>query len=231
MNAHFLDRPIWSALAGAHAALAQGGPLARRYPAEIVPFAAARDAGADALRALAALVVPGETVVLVEVDDMVLPDALSPVSVAEAVQMIAEAPLPPPDDPRIEPLTPADATEMLALATLTRPGPFSLKALSLGRFWGNRVDGRRDGRLVAMAGERLRQPGFTELSGVCSHPDLRGRGLGRALSLFVTAQIRARGDIPYLHAYAGNSAAIGLYESIGFRSRSRMQVVAARRAD
>ncbi|MGA0564308.1 GNAT family N-acetyltransferase [Ancylobacter sp. VNQ12] len=227
MNAHLLDRPIWSALAGGHAPLAQGGPLARRYAAEIVPFAAARDAGAGALRALAALVVPSETVVLVEADDIVLPDALSPVSVAEAVQMIAEAPLPPPDDPRIAPLTAADAAEMLALATLTRPGPFSLRALDLGRFWGI----RQDGRLVAMAGERLRQPGFTELSGVCSHPDLRGRGLGRALSLFVTAQIRARGDIPYLHAYAGNRAAIGVYETIGFRRRGRMQVMVARRVD
>lgn len=225
MNAHLLDRPIWSALAGTHARLAQGGPLARRYPAGIVPFAASRDAGSEALRALAALVVPGETIVLVEADDVVVPDVLSPVSVAEAVQMIAEAPLPPPDDPRIEPLTPADAAEMLALATLTRPGPFSLKALDLGRFWGI----RQDGQLVAMAGERLRQPGFIELSGVCSHPDLRGRGLGRTLSLFVTGQIRARGDTPYLHAYAGNGAAIGLYESIGFRLRSRMQVVAVRR--
>lgn len=217
MTAHLLDRPIWSALATAHAPLALGGPLARRYPTDIAPFAAARDDDAESLDALAALVA--------QADEIVLPAALSPVATAEVVQMIAQAPIASPGDPRIEPLTPADAPEMLALATLTQPGPFSLKAQSLGRFWGI----RQDGRLVAMAGERLRQPGFTELSGVCAHPDLRGRGLGRTLSLFVSAQIGARGDIAYLHAYAGNDVAIGLYESIGFRQRTPIRLVAAAR--
>lgn len=225
MTAHLLDRPIWSALATAHAPLALGGPLARRYPADIAAFAAARDGQAQSLDALAALVAPGERVLIVQADEIVLPAALSPVATAEVVQMIAQAPIASPEDPRIEPLTPADAPEMLALATLTQPGPFSLKAQSLGRFWGI----RQEGRLVAMAGERLRQPGFTELSGVCSHPDVRGRGLGRTLSLFVAAQIGARGDVPYLHAYAGNGVAIGLYESIGFSWRTDIRLVAAAR--
>lgn len=226
MTAHLLDRPVWSALATVHAPLAAGGPLAKRYPADIVPFVATAEDSAAAGHALAALVAPGETVLLAQAHPVALPPELAAVSTAEAVQMLAEAPLPSLDDPRIEPLTPADAPEMLALATLTRPGPFSLKALSLGRFWGIRLDGR----LAAMAGERMRQPSFTELSGVCAHPDLRGRGLGRALSLFVAAQISARGDTPYLHAYAGNAAAIRLYESIGFRLRATLQVVAAARS-
>lgn len=225
MTTHLLDRPIWSALSTAHAPLASGGALARRYPVDVAPFAAARDADAPSLGALAALVAPGERVLIVQAEEIVLPQALAPVATAEVVQMIAEVPPTPPDDPRIEPLTWADAPEMMALATLTQPGPFSLKAQSLGRFWGI----HQDGRLVAMAGERLRQPGFTELSGVCSHPDVRGRGLGRTLSLFVAGQIGARGDIPYLHAYAGNAAAIRLYESIGFRWRTDIRLVAAAR--
>ncbi|TIX24074.1 MAG: GNAT family N-acetyltransferase, partial [Mesorhizobium sp.] len=93
-------------------------------------------------------------------------------------------------------------------------------ALNLGDFWGVRIGGR----LVAMAGERMKQPGYTELSGVSSHPEFRGGGLGRLLSLFVASQIMARGEIPYLHAYASNAAAIGLYESIGFRLRSTMNM-------
>ncbi|TGU85202.1 GNAT family N-acetyltransferase, partial [Mesorhizobium sp. M00.F.Ca.ET.151.01.1.1] len=84
-------------------------------------------------------------------------------------------------DPRIEQLTRQDAAEMLALASLTKPGPFTLEALSLGEFWGVKIDGR----LAAMAGERMKQPGYSELSGVCSHPDFRGGGLARLLSLFV----------------------------------------------
>jgi len=65
---------------------------------------------------------------------------------------------------------------------------------------------------------------------VCSHPDFRGGGLGRLLSLFVANRIFARGEIPYLHAYASNTAAIGLYESIGFRLRSMMNMAVVQRA-
>ena len=86
-----------------------------------------------------------------------------------------------------------------------------------------------DGRLVAMAGERMRQPGWCELSGVCAHPDVRGRGLARLLSLHVADRILGRGETPYLHAYAANAAAIRLYQSIGFAVRCAMTVTAARR--
>jgi predicted GNAT family acetyltransferase len=109
---------------------------------------------------------------------------------------------------------------------LTKPGPFTLQAQALGTFWGV----KSDRRLIAMAGERLKQPGFTELSGVCTHPDFRGRGLGRTLSVFVANQIAARGETPYLHSYATNAEAIALYESIGFRIRTTLNVVVARRA-
>lgn len=226
MNPHPLDHPVWTALTSLQAPLAEGDALARRYPADIVPFAATRDDGPEACHALAALVAPGESVVFLQGHDVALPEQLSALSTAEGVQMLAALPLPPVEDARIQPLTAADATEMLELAALTRPGPFSLKAQRLGRFWGIRIDGR----LAAMAGERMRQPGFTELSGVCTHPERRGHGLGRTLSLHVAARIVARGDTPYLHAYAGNGAAIGLYESIGFRLRRPMKVVVAGRA-
>jgi predicted GNAT family acetyltransferase len=152
-----------------------------------------------------------------------LPQTLTPTLTGEAVQMVAEAPFPFDEDPRIEPLAERDAAEMLDLATLTKPGPFTLKAQSLGRFWGIRLDGR----LVAMAGERLKQPGLTELSGVCTHPEARGRGLGRSLSLHVMRQIFVAGDRAFLHAWAANTAAIGLYQSIGFELRRPMHVAAA----
>lgn len=223
---HPLDRPAWTALASTHAAFAEGGSLARRYRPSIVPFAAAADGSPEALAALAALVAPGESVVLAEAEPLPLPPGLEAASVAEAVQMLAEEPAAAVADPRITQLAEPDAVEMLSLATLTRPGPFTLEAMRLGRFWGVRIDGR----LAAMAGERMRQPGFGELSGVATHPDFRGRGLARLLSLHVAALIRARGDTPYLHAYAANTAAIALYRSIGFALRSAMTVTVARKA-
>jgi predicted GNAT family acetyltransferase len=217
---HILDRPIWSALQTRHAALAEGGILAKRYLPSISAFAATGDDRPESLEALRRLAAPDEKLLLVQASDIILPKGLTTVSTGSLVQMTAEQPLPEISDPRIQPLGEADAEEMLALATLTKPGPFSLRALSFGDFWGVKIDGH----LVAMAGERMKQPGYTELSGVCTHPDCRGKGLGRLLSRFVAGHIFAKGEQPYLHAYATNTPAIALYEKIGFKLRSPMNV-------
>jgi predicted GNAT family acetyltransferase len=127
----------------------------------------------------------------------------------------------------IEPLSAADAAEMVALATLTQPGPFRIRTHELGAFSGI----RHDGRLVAMAGERMKLDGYTEVSGVCTHPDFRGRGYGAALSHAVAARIRDRGETPFLHARAANTAAISLYESLGFKLRRDMTVTVLRRSE
>ena len=216
--AHVLDRPIWNALATRHAELAEGGALARRYDPSIVPFAAARDDSRESLAALAALPRPGEFMALAEPDAVAPPPGFVVVRAGPAVQMtLARAP-DPVADARIERLTETDAAEMLALAGLTQPGPFTLRAQALGDFFGVRIDGR----LAAMAGERMKQEGYAELSGVCAHPDFRGRGLARLLSVFVARRILARGETPYLHAWADNVAAIGLYDSIGFQTRTML---------
>lgn len=101
---------------------------------------------------------------------------------------------------------------MLDLVALTQPGPFLPRTVELGRYLGI----RHEGRLIAMAGERLRPPGWTEISAVCTHPDHRGRGLAGLLIRAVAAGIRERGDVPFLHAAADNIQAIRLYESMGF---------------
>ena len=88
------------------------------------------------------------------------------------------------------------------------------------RFIGLRIDGR----LAAMAGKRMRFPGFVEVSGVCTHPDYRGRGLARLLSAEVAADIQRRGERPFLHAWTTNTAAITLYESLGFEIRTAVNV-------
>lgn len=115
-----------------------------------------------------------------------------------------------------QPLGETDAAEMLALATLTVPGPFFEKTHRLGDF----VGVKQDGRLIAMAGERMRPAGFTEVSGVCTHPDHRGHGYASALMRVVTQRILERGEQAFLHAYAANTATIALYESLGFSVRA-----------
>lgn len=224
---HVLDRPVWNALTSRHAALAEGDSLARRYAASVHPFASTRDAGAESLAALAALARPGETLVVLQRDEMPLPPGFALAGEAAGVQMVADRPLRHVEDDRIERLGEADAAEMLDLAMLTKPGPFTLRAQALGDFWGI----RENGRLIAMAGERLKQEGWSEISGVCTHPDARGRGLGGLLTLFVAREILARGEQPFLHTYAGNATAIALYERIGFRLRSGMHVTLLNRGE
>jgi ribosomal protein S18 acetylase RimI-like enzyme len=220
---HVLDRPVWSALTSRHANLAEGRDLARRYPSSIAPFAATPDDMPECLAALGALPGPGEQLLFIQAAPIALPSSMVATVEADAVQMIAAGPMPLVSDPRVARLAAADAADMLDLAMQTKPGPFTLNALRLGEFWGI----RHKGRLVAMAGERMAQPGHTEISGVCCHPDMRGKGYARLLSLVVAGRISARGERPYLHAYAGNEPAIRLYESLGFRLRSAMRFAAA----
>ena len=119
--------------------------------------------------------------------------------------------------PEILRLGQEDSPEMVALATLTKPGPFGRRTHELGTYLGIRCDGK----LVAMAGERLKVPGYTEVSAVCTHPDHLGKGYARALMTEIMRGIREGGDIPMLHVRADNARAIELYERLGFRTRLR----------
>lgn len=225
MTIHPLDRPIWDSLEGRHGGFALGTPLARRYRTDISPFAASRDASPEALAALAQLLPNEGGLVLLEAGPIVVPPGAIVEKEALGVQMVADRLKPAEPDPRVVALGDADAPEMLALATLTEPGPFLANTHLFGGFIGIRIDGR----LAAMAGERLKPQGFAEVSGVCTHPDFRGMGLAGLLSRIVANRIAARGETPFLHAYAVNAGAIRLYESLGFRIRTEVSVMVLRR--
>jgi predicted GNAT family acetyltransferase len=222
-----LDRPVWSSLISYHAVLSEGGELARRFARDINLFASARDDSAEAAAALAALVNPEESIYVLQVPTIAIPAGLVEVRAARGVQMVAIRKIAPPAaDEDILTLTERDAPEMLALARLTEPGPFLERTQRMGSFFGIRIGGR----LAAMAGERMRFPGFTEVSGVCTHPDFRGRGFARRLSAAVAARIEARGEQPFLHAWKTNYAAISLYETLGFQIRTEVNVAVLQRA-
>lgn len=214
--AHPLDRPVWSALTGRQAHLALGDKRALRFDPGFALFAAAADASPGSLAALGGLNTSPNGLGMIEAVDPPLPPGAVVRSKAAGVQMIAAALNSGGRPVAFEPLGEADAAAMLALATLTVPGPFFEKTHRLGDFVGVKVDGR----LVAMAGERMKPEGFTEVSGVCTHPDHRGRGYAGALMRVVTQRILERGEQAFLHAYAANTGAIALYETLGFRART-----------
>src|SRR5262249_15715881 len=151
---------------------------------------------APAIAAMGALVQPGESVYVLQVPVIGVPSELVETKAAPGVQMVATRSIKADSAGNFVTLTDADAPEMLALARMTEPGPFLERTHVMGRFIGIRIEGR----LVAMAGERMRFPGYTEVSGVCTHPEFRGRGLARGLSTAVASHIEARGDRPFLHA-------------------------------
>lgn len=216
MTAHILDRPVWATLNGRQAELAvRHGPAIRMRP-DYGLFAAIPDDGPESLAALGELVREMGPVGFVELAAPPPIPGTEVVSSAACLQMVAETVAPAWDVPfEMLPLGDADAAEMLALATLTKPGPFFSRTHQLGAFIGVRVEDQ----LVAMAGERMRPDGHTEASGVCVHPDHRGKGYAARLLREVTAGILARGDKAFLHSYADNATAIGLYESLGYRGR------------
>ena len=215
---HPLDRPVWSALTTRQGRLALGGGRALRFDPAYALFAAAADASPEGTAALGALNTSPNGLGLVEAGDMPLPPGSRVRAQAACVQMVAASLNGGGKTVAFEPLGEADAAEMLALATLTVPGPFFEKTHRLGDFIGV----KQDGRLVAMAGERMKPDGFTEVSGVCTHPDHRARGYAGALMRVVTQRILERGEQVFLHAYAANTATIALYETLGFRVRTRI---------
>lgn len=222
-----LNRIVWSALTGRQSGFAVGGDLARRFDPNVSPFAAARDSSPEALSALATLISEREDAVyLLQADPIHLPDELVADTRAKGVLMIEKGtPAPRQTDLKMEPLTGQDIEEMVALAALTKPGPFTPRTPELGSFWGV----KQEGRLAAMAGTRLNIDGFTEVSGICTHPDFRGLGLASALSCHVASEIRSRGDVPFLHAYADNHGAIALYRKLGYEIWSEVNVAVVRR--
>lgn len=220
-----LDRPVWASLDSRHTALSRGDALARRYLPDVNVFASARDDSAQALAALAGLIRPGESVYVLQVPTIAVPPDVITARSVPGVQMLAAGPMKTAGaDEDIVTLADGDAEEMLALARLTEPGPFLRRTHVMGRFLGIRIGGR----LAAMAGERLRFPGYTEVSGVCTHPDFRGRGLARRLSAAAAAAIEARGERPFLHAWKTNLPAISLYRSLGFEVRAEVNVAVLR---
>jgi len=219
-----LDNPIWNSLATCHAHLAIGAHighgLARRYPADIGPLSAVQELTPEAYADLAAIVPEGDVAVLF-LDSPEIPAGWQLLRGGTLVQMVCPTV---PDQPSLAetilPMTPVDSPEMVTLASLTEPGPFRDHTANLGGFVGIRVDGR----LAAMAGQRLAPTGFAEVSAVCTHPDFRGCGYAQALVAEVTRNIHSEGRIPFLTSFEANTRAIRIYQQVGFVHRRTFQL-------
>ena len=226
---HVLDSAAWASLTGPHAGFALGNGLARRYPDDVSPFAAlASYADPKAWSDLRDLYRQDEVVGLSGPSGFTrsLPSGWVVEGSVPGVQLVSTRALRSyPDDEAVV-LGAADAAEALDLVTRTNPGPFKARTYELGTYLGI----RRRGRLIAMAGERLHPPGWTEISAVCTDPAFRRQGLGSGLVRAVADVIRERGETPFLHTGAANRPAIRLYLAMGFELRREVEFAALRAA-
>jgi ribosomal protein S18 acetylase RimI-like enzyme len=212
-----LDRVVWASLAGAHSRFAVRHGRAARYQSEVAPFETPADITDPAAWAdLAELAGPGAEV-FVAAPGLVAPPGWGTETMIPGVQMVDAGMAAIPDEEAVV-LGAADVPEILDLVERTNPGPFRARTVELGTYLGI----RRAGALVAMAGERLHPPGFTEISAVCTDPAYQGQGLAARLVRAVAAGIRERGEIPFLHAAGSNEGAIRLYEKLGFVRRTEI---------
>jgi predicted GNAT family acetyltransferase len=216
-----LDNSIWNALSSGHSTMAVRHGLAARYASDASPLAGLDSPSAAAFEDLRHLALSDDAVALM-LEGPVAPPSGWTVHVSTPLdQMIC----PEPAQQRVAGpllLTAEDAGEMLALAQATEPGPFRPGTHRMGRYLGIRAE---DGRLVAMAGERQRLDGFTEVSAVCTLPEFRGRGYGQTLVAAVTALIAEEGRIPFLHVRPENAAARRLYERLGYVIRRQVHLL------
>ena len=220
---HPLDNPIWHALNTTHASFAVGGQLARRYPLEIAPFAALADTSSAAFTELAEVLSVQRMAATFTAEPLELPDGWVALHRQVISQMFCKQ-LEPVPEIELEALSEADVPEMLRLVELTKPGPFKQHTNRMGMYFGL----HEGNRLIAMAGERLRLAGFTEISAVCTHPDYQGRGYGKALVQRVCQDVFVRGETPFLHVKTNNVGAVRAYQKLGFVERASIHLTVLR---
>lgn len=215
MKETILDNPAWGSLMSLHAPFAEGTEHVKRYRPGIVPFVACQRPASDHMEALNPWMKPGELFYIIG-DLPALPGDWMVENDLPCAQMLLKTPPLKKKTPvAVTLLGDADAAAMYELINLVQPGYYNMDTRLLGVYYGI----KEEGRLVAMAGERMRLTGFTELSAICTHPDYTGRGFAQQLITELCQQHEHAGILSFLHVALSNQRAIRLYEHMGFEQR------------
>lgn len=220
--AHILDNMIWNAITTGNNDIAIVDGEIGHYNPDIAPFAGLKEFTDSNLRKLYDFIPVDRRVAISSLEKVNYNESMWELLQAlDITQMVHEYSLNTfitKNSDLIVPLTDEHIPQMLELTVLTKPGPFLERTIEFGNYFGIFVDGK----LAAMAGQRMHPVPYMEVSAVCTHPDFRGRGYAKALMLHVMKIILDNSFIPFLHVLTSNTTAIQLYESIGFRTRRKL---------
>ena len=212
-----LDRPATSALQESHRSFAMTYPHSVFYDASYCAFGGLTSSGPHADDLLRYAKTTDSFFVLG--DKPTVPDNLQITTGLICHQMVLENPIITENTTRIEPLTkPLQQNELKSLINQIQPGYFREQTLALGDYYGI----YRDKKLVAVCGERMSMHQFTELSGIVTMPNYRGKGFAKQLIAHSSQQIFDQQKTPFLHVLSSNHTAIKLYQSLGFRTRKEI---------
>ena len=214
---HPLDNVIWQALNSRQAHLGERHQQAAKFHKDINLLGGFAEPPREGYDSLSVLLDPGERAGLFLEAPPQPPRGWTVVAHVPLLQMLREndAAPSPTNNAQVVQLGEPDVPDMLALTKLTKPGPFAKRTREMGDYFGIHVNRE----LIAMAGERLRLPGYTEISAVCTHPEHLGHGYATTLVTLLMQRIQSRGEQPFLHVRADNARAVALYERLGFRKR------------
>ena len=209
----FLHNPVFTSLSSHDRHLGSGNEKVKFFEEEVSPFAGFETGYKKGLDDLYDILPPGRKILHATPEQSIQPGKWQLVQEIKGLQFIfhhseiANSP-----SVNLVPLHTIHVAEMVALAMLTKPGPFSSRTIEFGNYYGV----FEKGQLVAMTGQRLHAENFTEISAVCTHPGHLGKGYAFALMQHQLNLILNKGQVPFLHVRDDNKRAIDLYERMGF---------------
>ncbi|MBC7488310.1 MAG: GNAT family N-acetyltransferase [Cytophagaceae bacterium] len=216
---HILDNPVWAALISENYKLSLGNDTARYFKSDVSTFAGVKEFTETNFKMLYDFI-PFETPVPIFTDQkLVTAGPWKIITKVDSYQMLyTEHVEEKTKDTEIVKLNEHHVPEMMALTKLTNPGPFLPRTIDFGNYEGI----LNEGKLVAMAGQRLHSGDFVEISAVCTHPDHLGKGYARQLILNQIRNIQSRKETAYLHVRLDNERAVKIYEKMGFQIRKNI---------
>jgi ribosomal protein S18 acetylase RimI-like enzyme len=223
---HILDNPVWEALTTGNLKLSEGNEVAKYFPSDISPFAGVKELTTDNFQTLYDIIPFDSPVAIFTNEKTLVPAPWHIINRIDGYQLLfTKTLLPETSAIAITKLDERHIPEMLTLTKLTNPGPFLSNTIAFGNYEGILANGK----LVAMAGQRLHSGNFVEISAVCTHPSHLGKGYARHLIQSQIRQIQANSEVPYLHVRADNERAIKIYQSMGFEIRNELIIYVIRK--